>query len=88
VECPTSWWPLKQSGTWLDDPELLELVELEMRELLSKYEFPGDEIPVIRVSALGALNGEEKWEKGIVELMEAVDNYIPVPKREIDRPFP
>jgi elongation factor Tu len=71
----------------VDDPELLELVELEMRELLSKYEFPGDEIPVIRVSALGALNGEEKWEKGIVELMEAVDNYIPVPKREIDRPF-
>jgi elongation factor Tu len=71
----------------VDDPELLELVELEMRELLSKYEFPGDEIPVVRVSALLALNGEEKWEKGIIELMDAVDNYIPMPKREIDRPF-
>jgi elongation factor Tu len=71
----------------VDDPELLELVELEMRELLSKYEFPGDEIPIVRVSALCALNGEEKYEQGVVELMEAVDNYIPVPKREIDRPF-
>jgi len=71
----------------VDDPELLELVELEMRELLSKYEFPGDEIPIVRVSALCALNGEEKYEQGVVELMEAIDNYIPVPKREIDRPF-
>jgi elongation factor Tu len=71
----------------MDDPELLDLVELEVRELLKKYEFPGDEVPVIRVNALGALNGEAKWEQGILELMEAVDNYIPIPKREIDKPF-
>ncbi len=71
----------------MDDPELLDLVELEVRELLTKYEFPGDEIPVIRVNALGALNGEEQWEKGILELMNAVDSYIPMPKREIDKPF-
>jgi elongation factor Tu len=71
----------------MDDPELLDLVELEVRELLTKYEFPGDEVPVIRVNALGALNGEEQWEKGIHELMAAVDSYIPIPKREIDRPF-
>src|ERR1041385_8681501 len=61
----------------VEDPELLELVELEVRELLSKYQFPGDEIPVIRVSALGALNGEEKWEKSVDQLMEAVDTYVP-----------
>jgi elongation factor Tu len=71
----------------MDDPELLDLVELEVRELLKKYEFPGDEVPVVRVNALGALNGEEKWEQGILELMDAVDNYIPLPKRDIDRPF-
>jgi elongation factor Tu len=71
----------------VDDPELLDLVELEVRELLSKYEFPGDEIPVVRVSALGALNGEEKWEKGVLELMDAVDNYIPMPARDIEHPF-
>ncbi|MEK7405325.1 MAG: elongation factor Tu [Acidobacteriota bacterium] len=71
----------------VDDPELLDLVELEVRELLSKYEFPGDKVPVVRVSALGALNGEAQWEKGIHELMEAVDNYFPLPKREIDRAF-
>jgi len=71
----------------MDDPELLDLVELEVRELLKKYEFPGDEVPVVRVNALGALNGEEKWEQGILDLMEAVDNYIPVPKRDIDKPF-
>src|SRR5881628_670058 len=65
----------------VDDSELLDLVELEVRELLKKYEFPGDEIPVIRVSALGALNGEEKWEKTVDELMAAVDNYIPMPER-------
>ena len=57
----------------MDDPELLELVELEVRELLSKYEFPGDDLPVVRVSALGALNGEEKWEKSVDELMAKVD---------------
>jgi elongation factor Tu len=71
----------------VDDPELLDLVELEVRDLLTKYEFPGDEIPVIRVSALGALNGEPQWEKGVIELMDAVDTYFPMPKREIDRPF-
>src|SRR6266478_2744253 len=63
----------------VDDPELLELVELEVRELLLKYDFPGDDLPVVRVSALGALNGEEKWEKTVDELMEAVDKYIPQP---------
>jgi elongation factor Tu len=71
----------------VDDPELLDLVELEVRELLTKYQFPGDDLPVIRVSALGALNGEPQWEKGIDELMEAVDNYIPIPERLIDKPF-
>src|SRR5574341_961832 len=71
----------------VDDPELLDLVELEVRELLTKYEFPGDEVPVVRVSALGALNGEEKWEKTIEELMQAVDSYVPLPKRDIDKPF-
>ncbi|HOL73055.1 MAG TPA: elongation factor Tu, partial [Bryobacteraceae bacterium] len=71
----------------VDDPELLDLVELEVRELLSKYEFPGDSLPVVRISALGALNGEEKWEKGILELMDAVDSYIPLPERPVDKPF-
>ncbi len=71
----------------VDDAELLELVELEIRELLSSYEFPGDDIPVIQGSALGGLNGEEKWEKTIDELMEAVDNYIPTPTRDTDKPF-
>jgi elongation factor Tu len=71
----------------VDDPELLDLVELEVRELLSSYQFPGDEIPIIRGSALGALNGEGDWEKGIDELMEAVDSYIPQPERAVDKPF-
>src|SRR6201988_1804330 len=71
----------------VDDPELLELVELEVRELLSKYQFPGDDLPVVRVSALGALNGEAQWEKAVDELMEAVDTYIPVPQRVTDKPF-
>ena len=71
----------------VDDPELLDLVELEVRDLLKKYEFPGDEIPVVRVSALGALNGEAQWEKGVLELLDAVDDYIPVPKRDIEKPF-
>src|SRR5262245_15789113 len=71
----------------VDDPELLDLVELEVRELLTTYGFPGDEIPVIRGSALGALNGEEKWEKSVEELMAAVDSYIPQPVRETDKPF-
>jgi elongation factor Tu len=71
----------------VDDAELLDLVELEVRELLSKYQFPGDDLPVIRVSALGALNGEPQWEKTVDELMDAVDNYIPMPERAIDKPF-
>jgi elongation factor Tu len=71
----------------VDDEELLELVELEVRELLSAYEFPGDDIPVIRGSALKALEGDEKWEKGIDELMEAVDTYIPTPVRDVEKPF-
>jgi elongation factor Tu len=71
----------------VDDAELLDLVELEVRELLSKYEFPGDDIPIIRGSALNALNGDPEWEKKIDELMEAVDSYIPTPARQIDKPF-
>ena len=71
----------------VDDAELLELVELEVRELLKSYEFPGDDLPVVRVSALGALNGDAKWEKAIDELMAKVDEYIPMPERAIDKPF-
>jgi elongation factor Tu len=71
----------------VDDPELLELVELEVRELLTFYGFAGNDLPVIRVSALGALNGEEKWEKTVDELMDAVDKFIPMPERVIDKPF-
>jgi elongation factor Tu len=71
----------------VDDPELLDLVELEVRELLSSYQFPGDDIPIIRGSALGALNGEAQWEKSVEELMDAVDSYIPQPAREVDKPF-
>ncbi len=71
----------------VDDAELLDLVELEVRELLSKYDFPGDEIPVIRGSALGGLNGEPQWEAKIEELMAAVDSYIPTPVRDVDKPF-
>src|SRR5580658_10112679 len=65
----------------VDDEELIELVELEVRELLSKYQFPGDKTPVIRGSALGALNGEAKWEAKVDELMQAVDDYVPRPDR-------
>ncbi len=74
----------------VDDPELIELVELELRELLSKYEFPGDDIPIVRGSALKALEAEEPGSeaaKCIFELMDAVDSYVPEPKREIDKPF-
>jgi elongation factor Tu len=71
----------------VDDEELLELVELEVRELLSKYEFPGDDIPVIKGSALGALNGEAKWEEKVLELMQAVDDTIPTPARAVEKPF-
>jgi elongation factor Tu len=71
----------------VDDEELLELVELEVRELLTAYDFPGDDIPVVRVSALKALDGDAEWEKRIDELMQAVDEYIPTPEREKDKPF-
>ncbi|HCC56600.1 MAG TPA: elongation factor Tu, partial [Solibacterales bacterium] len=71
----------------VDDPELLDLVELEVRELLTSYQFPGNDLPVVRVSALGALNGEAQWESTVDELMAQVDKYIPVPERLMDRPF-
>jgi elongation factor Tu len=71
----------------VDDEELLELVELEVRELLSAYEFPGDDIPVVKLSALKALEGDEKWEQNILDLMKAVDDYIPTPARDIEKPF-
>jgi elongation factor Tu len=71
----------------VDDPELLELVEMEVRELLSKYEFPGDDIPIVTGSALKALEGDEDAKAKIVELMEAVDTYIPEPERDVDKPF-
>ncbi len=71
----------------VEDTELIDLVEMEVRELLSKYNFPGDDVPVIRGSALGALNGEAQWEKSVDELMEAVDKNVPLPARAIDQPF-
>jgi len=71
----------------VDDPELLDLVELEVRELLSQYEFPGDDIPVVRVAALKALDGDAESEKGVEELMKAVDEYIPIPQRAVDKDF-
>jgi elongation factor Tu len=71
----------------VDDEELLELVEMEVRELLSEYGFPGDDIPVVRVSALKALEGDPAWTPGIVELMDAVDEYVPEPARDLDKPF-
>ncbi|EHL76274.1 MULTISPECIES: elongation factor Tu [Bacillus] len=71
----------------VDDEELLELVEMEVRDLLSEYEFPGDDIPVIKGSALKALEGDPEWESKIIELMDAVDEYIPTPEREVDKPF-
>jgi elongation factor Tu len=71
----------------VDDEEILELVELEVRELLNEYEFPGDDTPIVRVSALKALEGDESWTPKIVELMEAVDTYIPEPTRDVDKPY-
>jgi len=71
----------------VDDPELLELVELEVRELLTSYGFPGDDLPVVQGSALKALEDDEAWEAKILELMEAVDSYIPVPERDVEKPF-
>ena len=71
----------------VDDEEMLELVEMEMRELLSFYDFDGDNTPIIRGSALGALNGVPQWEDKVMELMDAVDTWIPLPPRDIDKPF-
>ncbi|RUO64330.1 elongation factor Tu [Idiomarina ramblicola] len=71
----------------VDDEELLELVEMEVRELLSEYDFPGDDLPVVQGSALKALEGDEEYSKKIVELADALDNYIPEPERDIDKPF-
>ncbi len=71
----------------VDDEELIELVEMEVRELLSKYEFPGDDLPVVRVAAFPALQGDAKWGATILELMDAIDAYIPTPEREVDKPF-
>src|SRR5919107_421259 len=71
----------------VDDEELLELVELEVRDLLNQYEFPGDDIPVVRGSALGALNGEAKWEETVEKLMSEVDSFIPTPERDVEKPF-
>ncbi len=71
----------------VDDEELLDLVELEVRELLNEYEFPGDDTPVVRVSALKALEGDKEWEEKIVELMDAVDSFVPEPERDLDKPF-
>ena len=71
----------------VDDEEILELVELEVRELLNEYEFPGDDTPIVRVSALKALEGDAEWGERILELMEAVDGFIPEPERDVDKPF-
>ena len=71
----------------VDDEELLELVEMEIREMLSEYDFPGDDVPVIQGSALGGLNGEPEWEEKILELMAAVDESVPLPERDVDKPF-
>src|ERR671916_588396 len=71
----------------VDDEELLDLVDLEVRELLNEYEYPGDDTPIIRVSALKALDGDEKWTPAILELMDSVDTYIPEPQRDVDKPF-
>jgi elongation factor Tu len=71
----------------VEDPELIDLVEMEVRELLTKYQYPGDDLPVVRGSALLALNGDPKWEANIDELMEAVDKYVPLPNRAVDLPF-
>ena len=71
----------------VEDEELIELVELEVRELLSEYEFPGDDTPVIRVAAFPALNGDEKWGESVLELMNAVDEFIPQPERDTEKPF-
>src|SRR6201986_2034846 len=86
VEVPAIVVALNKSDA-VDDEELLELVEIEVRELLSRYEFPGDDIPVVRVSALKALEGDPEWTPKILELMQAVDDYVPEPQRDVDKPF-
>jgi elongation factor Tu len=78
---------LNKSDLMEDEPDLLDLVELEVRELLSEYGFPGDEVPVVRVSALQALEGDPRWVRSIVDLLDAVDAYVPVPERELGEPF-
>src|SRR5438093_5026296 len=86
VEVPVSIVALNK-GDMVDDPELLELVEMEVRELLSNYEFPGDDVPVVHVSALKALEGDPEWTAKILELTKALDDYIPEPERDVDKPF-
>src|SRR5260370_1836686 len=71
----------------VDDKEFIELVELDLRELLNRYEYPGDDIPIVRISALKALEGDPEWTPKIMELMDAVDTYIPEPERPVDKPF-
>src|SRR4249919_1831005 len=71
----------------VDDKEFIELVELDLRELLTRYEYPGDDIPIVRISALKALEGDPEWTPKIMELMDAVDTYIPLPERPVDKPF-
>jgi len=71
----------------VDDEEIMELVEMEVRELLSSYEFPGDDLPVVQISALKALEGDEKWAQSVADLMDQVDEYIPEPERDLDKPF-
>src|SRR5579872_3098316 len=71
----------------IDDPELLDLVELEVRELLKTYQFPGDDIPVVRISALKALQGDPEGVESVLKLMDALDSYIPIPQRDIEKPF-
>ena len=71
----------------VDDEEIMELVEMEVRELLTSYEFPGDDLPVVKVSALKALEGDEKWANSVAELMDTVDEYVPTPDRDLDKPF-
>src|SRR5207302_11519993 len=71
----------------VDDEEILELVELEVRELLSEYEFPGDDVPVVKVSALKALEGDKEWGNSLMKLLDACDEFIPDPVRETDKPF-
>src|SRR5207237_8710367 len=78
---------LQNKFDMVDDPELLDLVEMEVRDLLTQYEFPGDKIPIVKGSALKALDGDAEQEKQVLALVSAIDDYIPVPERPIDQPF-